>query len=144
MAATSIALTVQPEFGYVLLVVLFTGILNIWQIKQVATMRRRLSIFYPTMYSDKHPDFNCYQRVHQNTLELIPFFLSSLLLSSLRHPLVAAVAGAVWLIGRVIYSLGYYTGNPKKRMPGFITTIAAQLVLFGTLASSAAMFVGWW
>ncbi len=34
-------------------------------------MRKRLSIFLPTMYSEKHPEFNCYQRAHQNTLEQV-------------------------------------------------------------------------
>ena len=96
------------------------------------------------MYSDRHPDFNCYQRAHQNTLENVPFLLASLPLAGLRHPLVAAAAGAAWVVARVIYSVGYYTGNPKKRMPGVMASYAAQWVVYGCMVSAAAGLIGWW
>merc|ERR1711935_528639 len=35
-------------------------------------------------------------------------------LFGLSHPLFAAGAGAVYLASRIVYSLGYYTGNPKS------------------------------
>lgn len=37
---------------------------------------------------------------------------------SFNSPLLS-VAGAAWLVGRFIYAQGYYTGNPKGRLPGF-------------------------
>jgi glutathione S-transferase len=52
------------------------------------------------MYSEKHPEFNCYQRAHQNTLEFTPFYLALVLTGGLRHPLFAAGAGAVYLASR--------------------------------------------
>ncbi len=48
----------------------------------------------------------------------MPIFLAMLVTSGLRHPVVSAAAGAAWVVGRVIYSYGYYTCNPKHRMPG--------------------------
>ena len=57
------------------------------------------------MYSEKHPEFNCYQRAHQNTLEFTPFYLALVLTGGLRHPQFAAGAGAVYLASRQVYIL---------------------------------------
>lgn len=46
-----------------------------------------------------------------NRLENYPQFLMLLFLGGLHYPLVTAVAGAVWIAGKVSYSLGYYTGG---------------------------------
>ncbi len=139
-----VALQVHPEFAYSLLCVVGAYALHLWQMMQVGKMRKALKIFYPTMYSDKHPEFNCYQRVHQNTLEQVPFYLASVLAAGLRHPLVAAGAGLAWLAGRVVYSYGYYTGNPKHRMPGVFVSFSAQAVLLVGVVSTAAGLAGWW
>ena len=77
------------------------------------------------MYGDDE-HFNCYQRAHQNYLEHIPHFLVLLLLSSLYMPKYAAALGALWLVGRTVYALGYYTGNPKNRLYGFGVSILAH------------------
>ena len=96
------------------------------------------------MYSEKHPEFNCYQRAHQNTLEFTPFYLALVILGGLRHPSFAAGAGGIYLVGRIIYSLGYYTGNPKSRIPGFILNLLALTALLGCSVSTAAGLLGWW
>ncbi len=140
----ALTLTLHPEFGYVILCGFSAYLLHVWQMLRVGDMRKRLNIFLPTMYSDKHPEFNCYQRAHQNTLEQMPFYLASLPAAGLRHPLVAAAAGAAWLLGRVVYSRGYYTGNPKRRMPGVAISFSAQIVLNLAALSTAAGLVGWW
>ena len=62
-----VSVEIAPEFGYVVLVVFTTYILNAWMIYNVVKMRKSHKIFYPVMTSDKHPEFNCRQRVHQNT-----------------------------------------------------------------------------
>ena len=56
------------------------------------------------MYSEKYPEFNCYQRAHQNTLEFTPFYLALVLTGGLRHPLFAGGAGAVYLVSRQSYT----------------------------------------
>ncbi len=96
------------------------------------------------MYSDKHPIFNCYQRAHQNTLEQLPFYFAMLFAGGVRHPLVASSAGAAFLLGRVVYSMGYYTGQPEKRVPGFVVSLLGLMTLFGCTVSTAAGFLGWW
>merc|ERR1711994_86241 len=104
--------------GYVILAASGSFLVNMWQMSKIGGKRKELGIQYPQMWSDKHPVFNCYQRAHQNTLEVIPFVLAMELLGGIRHPLVASATGGVFLIARIIYSLGYYTGDPKGRIPG--------------------------
>jgi hypothetical protein len=36
----------------------------------------------------------------------------------LAYPVTAAIVNAAWVVGRVMYTLGYSTGDPKKRIPG--------------------------
>ncbi|KAA0196736.1 hypothetical protein HAZT_HAZT009027 [Hyalella azteca] len=74
-------------------------------------MRKKFKIYYPVMYSPDNALFNCYQRAHQNTLEVYPQFLTCLAFGGLYNPTMSAAAGAVWVAGRVAYALGYYTGG---------------------------------
>ena len=71
-----------------------------------------------------------------NTLEALPAFLALLLLAGVRTPMPAAFAGAVWIVGRVIYFIGYSTGDPKKRMRGAFHNFGflALLIMAGTSA----------
>ncbi|KXZ44011.1 hypothetical protein GPECTOR_75g735 [Gonium pectorale] len=108
------AITVPDNFGYVAGVVLGS-----WLVYGVS---------YPELYAsaencpnaEHRKAFNCVQRGHQNSLENQPIFLALLLSAGLKHPITAAVAGAVYLVGRVMYMQGYSTGDPDKRMRGSI------------------------
>merc|ERR1712227_895231 len=73
---------------------------------------------YPAMYSDKELVFNCVQRAHQNTLEAYPVFLVTMLLGGLQYPTICAGAGFIWILSRIAYAKGYFTGDPSKRMRG--------------------------
>ncbi|EFX85347.1 hypothetical protein DAPPUDRAFT_230544 [Daphnia pulex] len=129
---------VNPAYGYVILTGVASGFLLTWQAFQVGKMRRKAGINYPIMYSSDTTGnghlFNCYQRVHQNTLEGYPLFLMLLFTGGLQHPIPSSVAGVVWIVGRVIYSLGYYTGDPKKRVRGAFGNLSIL-----TLATSSIM-----
>ncbi|XP_077540333.1 glutathione S-transferase 3, mitochondrial-like isoform X1 [Haemaphysalis longicornis] len=72
----------------------------------------------PTMYSDSNIVFNCIQRSHQHFLEYYPQTLMILLLSGFEYPKVAAGAGVVYLAGRIVYAIGYSTGDLNKRWFG--------------------------
>lgn len=109
----------------------------------VVQARKKYDVQYPTMYSDKDPMFNCIQRAHQNTLEVYPIFLCTLFLGGLYAPCLAALAGLVWVVSRVVYARGYYTGEPKNRVKsafgyiGLLTNlictcaVALQLIFSG-------------
>ena len=136
--------TLQPEFGYVLLIASSTALMNVWHMLRIGKLRKKYGIKYPQMTSSKHMDFTCAQRVHQNTLENIPFFLFTLLAGGMRHPWWAAVFGAGWVLSRIIYSLGYYSGVPERREPGAIGGFATLFLLTGLSVSTGAGIAGLW
>ena len=47
------------------------------------------------------------------------------------NDLIAAGLGVVWIVGRILYALGY-VADPKKREAGFLIQLAATaILLFG-------------
>ena len=140
-----VAINIAPEYGYVVFVGTSMVFVNVWKMMRIGGMRKKLGIKYPTMFSEKHPIFNCYQRAHQNTLEFVPYFYPALLTAGLRHPIGAAAAGGVFVLGRIIYALGYYSGEPQKRVPGaLISEVLGLLPLLGMSVSFGAGLLGWW
>lgn len=99
---------------------------------QVARTRGKAGISPPAMTGE--PIFERAVRVHINTLEWLPIFLTALWLFAIYwNELVAAGLGAVWIVGRLIYSAGYMT-DPAKRSTGFlIQFVATAVLLFGAL-----------
>ena len=69
------------------------------------------------------PEYECYVRAHQNTLEHLALFLPGLWLFSLAvDPRWAAGIGLLWPIGRLWYAFGYTT-TPEKRVPGLLLSM---------------------
>jgi len=123
-------IALPAEFGYIGLVVAATFFMNFWHMMRIGSLRKKYGIKYPAMTSDKHEDFMYAQRVHQNNLEQLPFFYVNLLLAAAFNPTAAGIMGAVWVVGRIVYSLGYYS-SPEKRVPGAAAatlTLAAMAV----------------
>lgn len=74
-------------------------------------------------------------RTHQNTLEsLIVFVPAVWIFGMIVDPLWAAIVGVVYLVGRVIYAIGYI-GAADKRGRGMMVSLLANAVLvLGSLA----------
>jgi glutathione S-transferase len=51
--------------------------------------------------------FNCAQRGHGNYLENQSTFLPALLVVGVQYPLTCSVSGAVWIVSRAVYAVGY-------------------------------------
>ncbi|XP_065569447.1 glutathione S-transferase 3, mitochondrial-like isoform X1 [Artemia franciscana] len=132
----------QSDYGYVILVGIGSAFMLVWKSLQVGKMRRKFKINYPIMYSADNELFNCYQRAHQNTLEVYPQFLFMLLVGGIQYPLLSATAGAVWIAGRIAYAKGYYTGDPQKRMQGGFNYIGL-ITLLGTTSAFAFRLLNW-
>ncbi|KAK8717678.1 hypothetical protein V6N13_044936 [Hibiscus sabdariffa] len=128
------------EFGYVVMVVVLYCFLNMWMAFQVAKARQRYKVFYPTLYALESDNkdaklFNCVQRGHQNSLEMMPMFFVLLILGGMAHPCVSAALGLVYIVFRYFYFTGYATGDPNNRL-----TLGkfVFLALFGLMISTVS------
>jgi glutathione S-transferase len=111
-----------------------------WMSVQVGRARGKSGIAAPAMTGD--PLLERAIRVHINTLEWLPLFLTGLWLFAIYwDELVAAALGLVWIVGRLIYSAAYMA-DPGKRSLGFLIQFAAAMILllgaFGRIAYSLA------
>src|SRR5436190_1992833 len=111
----------------VAIVTLLTALVCFWMATQVARAHQRVGILAPVMVGD--PVLERTIRAHLNTLEWMPIFLPSLWLFAIYwSSLGATVLGLTWIVGRVVYFLGYIA-EPNKRFPGFFIQAAAVFAL---------------
>ena len=122
----------MEKYGYVALVSLLSLLVYAWMSIRVGQARMKSGVHAPAMTGDEGLERAI--RAHLNTLEWLPIFLVSLWLFALYwDKTIAAGVGAVWVVGRVIYALGYYA-DANKRGPGFlIQSLATAVLLFGAL-----------
>ncbi|KAI0361007.1 membrane-associated proteins in eicosanoid and glutathione metabolism [Trametes cingulata] len=140
----------HKEFAYPAAAAVSTFYLLLWQSLRVGRARKQAGIEYPQVYADKVEAaarkeahvFNCTQRAHQNTLEQLPIVVGSTLIGGLSYPVLAASLCGVWTLTRIAYSIGYSTGDPKKRNAGGAAVLGSlsALALIGT---STAAVVSW-
>lgn len=75
------------------------------------------------------PVFERYYRVHQNTLEQLVVFLPAITVYGFYgNPMYAAGLGVLYLVGRIVYLMGYVK-DPAKRGLGFLMGFAANVIL---------------
>jgi len=117
------AVLIPRDFAYPVAAVTSVFWLTMWQTIKVGRARKAANIPYPQVYADKaeaaaSPQaqvFNCTQRAHQNTLENLPSVIFGTLVFGLKYPVYAASLCGLWTAFRVLYTVGYSTGDPKKR-----------------------------
>lgn len=82
--------------------------------------------------------FERYFRVQMNTLEQLVVFVPAILLfATVNSATWAAILGAVWLAGRVVFFYSY-TRNPASRGLGFMLTMLPNTIMVvGVLIAAA-------
>ncbi|KAF8605350.1 membrane-associated proteins in eicosanoid and glutathione metabolism [Ceratobasidium sp. AG-I] len=150
----SISITLPEHYGYVALAAISTGFLTLWQTTYVSAGRKKSGVKYPRLYAEKAEmdqsieavKYNCAQRAHGNTMEFIPHVLFFVSFLGLRRPILAASLGAAWNFSRVLYTLGYVTGDPAKRNTrgGFFGTLAYVGLILGAAHAGVEMAMGKW
>lgn len=113
----------------------------VWMVMRVGGARRKSGIAAPAMSGD--PTLERYLRVQGNTLEWLPVFLVSLWLFALYWgDLIAAGLGVVWIVGRVLYALGYSAAAEKRELGFMVQMIATAVLLFGALGKAILVLLG--
>ena len=130
----------MPVDNLVAIVTLLALLLYFWTSTVVARQRLKHRILTPAMSG--HPDVERALRVQGNMLEWLPIFLPSLwLFAWYFNGKIAAAIGAVWILGRLYYSISYMK-DPAKRGPGFgIQATATAALLFGALGKAIYLAV---
>lgn len=141
MSVSKFAESLPEGYGYVVLTGVASNFVNMWMAINVGRARKKYEVKYPIMYSDNEK-FNCIQRAHQNTLENYPQFLLLLFVGGLQYPKISAGAGLLYLLGRIAFARGYYTGEPDKRKYGSFGYIGL-LTLLGNTVSFACHQLQW-
>lgn len=100
----------------------------------VSRCRTRTGVKAPAMSG--HPDFERAFRIQMNTLEWMPIFLPALWLFAIYiGDARAAAIGAVWIVGRIVYFIGYSKAAAKRGPGFFIQGIAAIALWAGALGA---------
>lgn len=124
---------VPQDFGLVMLVLVLSWLLNAYLSLLVTRARKKYNVPYPTMYADSSNkyayQFNCIQRAHQNTLELLYGVQLLLVVNGLFVPRASALLGFLWVVMRFVYGWGYAHKGPKARLPGAYASLAGLVPL---------------
>jgi uncharacterized membrane protein YecN with MAPEG domain len=117
----------QNPHSWTALITVAALLLYIFMGMKIAVARRTSGIYAPAMSGD--PVLERALRVQGNTLEWLPIFLAGLWLFSVYwNDRIGALIGLVWIIGRVLYAVGYWADAPR-RLPGFFIQFLAAIVL---------------
>lgn len=115
-------------YHYTAIVTCLAVALHFFFALQVARARAVYGVKLPAVTGNA--DFERIYRIQMNTLEWAPIFLPSLWLCAIYIGDAAAAAiGVIWVIGRIVYFLGYREAVPK-RTPGFAIQALACTVLW--------------
>jgi uncharacterized MAPEG superfamily protein len=98
----------------------------------VSRARTKYGVKAPAMTG--HPDFERVNRVHYNTIEALIVFVPSVqMFGHYIDPRWAAALGALFVIGRAVYAVGYIRAADKRGVGAGITGIVNLVLLAGAL-----------
>ena len=118
---------------YPALITLLALLVYVWNFMGAGQARGKHEIKAPA--TTGHPEFERKLRIQQNMLEQLIVFLPSLWIFCLTvQPLIGAILGLIFVIGRMIYSVAY-AADPAKRSLGFgLGALPTIILLIGALA----------
>lgn len=98
----------------------------------VGRARHRFGVKAPS--TSGSPDFERYYRVQMNTLEVLIIFIPALWsFAILIDPMWAALLGAVFIVGRLIFFVGYVKAAEKRSLGFALSSVPMLALLIGGL-----------
>src|SRR5438477_10451207 len=121
-------------YHFTALVTLLAVLVYFYSSILVSRARRKFGVKLPAISGN--PDFERVFRAQMNTLEWLPIFLPSLWLFAIyiSDPFAAAL-GLVWVIGRILYILGYAQAVAKRGRGLAVQALAAIALWVGALGA---------
>jgi len=102
-------------------------VVYLWMLVVAGLARGKYKVPAPSM--DGPIQFQSAHRVQANTVEQMVLFFPALWLCAFwLGDSWAGLGGLIWVVGRVVYALGYYS-DPKKRSLGFLITSFGSVAL---------------
>lgn len=123
----------NPELYFPALATIIALVVYYAQGIQVGMARKKYGIKAPA--TTGNPAFERTFRVHYNTLEQLPIFITLLWIFALTvSSYWAGILGLVWSFGRIGYALGYYKDASKRHSYGSVLSyLATTIFLIGSL-----------
>ncbi|HTC50880.1 MAG TPA: MAPEG family protein [Steroidobacteraceae bacterium] len=98
----------------------------------VGGARARYKVMAPA--TSGHPDFERTFRVHYNTLEMLVVFVPAIWLFGMYlNPRWGAIVGAVFVVGRALYAIGYIRAAEKREVGAMLSFAALAVLLAGAV-----------
>jgi glutathione S-transferase len=98
----------------------------------VGSARARYKVAAPA--TSGHPAFERTFRVHYNTLEMLVVFLPSIWLFGMYlNPRWGAIIGAIFVLGRALYAIGYIRAPEKRELGALLSFASLAVLLLGAL-----------
>jgi uncharacterized membrane protein YecN with MAPEG domain len=102
----------------------------------VGRARAKTGVRAPAMTG--HPEFERANRVHVNTLENLIIFVPAVwIFATYVSALYAAILGALFVVARVLYAIGYLQAAEKRAIGAGITGIVNIVLVVGGLIGIA-------
>jgi glutathione S-transferase len=139
--------TVMPVTLATALITILALIFYIWTGLSVAGARGKHSVKAPVMTGPL--EFECAVRVQANTLEWLIVFIPALWLATVYFSpsmsivylsWLPAVLGVLWIMGRIIYKVGYMAA-PERREVGFVMSTLSAIALI--ICALIGIFLTW-
>src|SRR5271170_2396377 len=123
-------------YHFTALVTLLAVLFYFFTSARVARARVAYGVKLPAISGN--PDFERVFRVQMNTLEWLPIFLPALWLFAVYvNDKYAALAGLIWIVGRILYMTGYEKAAEKRHWGFMIQSLAGAVLLLGSLGTIA-------